>query len=425
MIHSNTTNNITNNLNSFPKVLKINEKKIRTEYLFLLNKKEGRFSDKKSIENLFKINTNVEFVGDNLIRYKNLNINYSLENEELATTEEQIYVHLVFSIQILKEESDKELDEYSNFLREIREIISKWDDYNEILWDGIGYFYAVQAYPMVYEIENLTRKLITKFMLKNIGREWINKYISPDIKKTVKGVADQKSANANFLYNIDFKQLENFLFAKFSTEDRGKLYELIRKGEGKVEDLQKFLPESNWNRLFSTLMEDTKEKDLQENLGKLYELRCKVAHNNIITKQDFEQIKRYHQFLKEKFEIAITKIGKIDKEEAKTIANSFGKFIPENEKKEVMSKIQKRLNGYLVGCNYQIVDSEENKKIVFDIGLLQNTKEDTYLFISKDEHLHVLIGNLIRPDINLIIEIEILENIKTEELNVIKVSVLK
>ena len=256
MTSKNTNSNSNNLTSNFLNVLGTKENKlIKTEYLFLLNKKNGRFNDEDSIKNLFKINSNIKFISDDKIMYNTLNINYILDSEKLANDEKQIYVHLEFTIEVSKE-TDKELDEYSNFLREVREIISKWDDSNEILWDGVGFFYAVQAYPLVYEIENLIRKLITKFMLKTIGRDWTKKYISQDIKNTLRK-SDSKTLNVNFLYNVDFKQLENFLFEKFSNEDKGQLYKLIESEKGKISDLKKFLPESNWNRLFSKLMTES------------------------------------------------------------------------------------------------------------------------------------------------------------------------
>ena len=411
MTSKNTNSNSNNLTSNFLNVLGTKENKlIKTEYLFLLNKKNGRFNDEDSIKNLFKINSNIKFISDDKIMYNTLNINYILDSEKLANDEKQIYVHLEFTIEVSKE-TDKELDEYSNFLREVREIISKWDDSNEILWDGVGFFYAVQAYPLVYEIENLIRKLITKFMLKTIGRDWTKKYISQDIKNTLRK-SDSKTLNVNFLYNVDFKQLENFLFEKFSNEDKGQLYKLIESEKGKISDLKKFLPESNWNRLFSKLMTETPEEKLKENLSKLYELRCKVAHNNIIEKQDFNQIKAYHKYLKENIELAITKIVKINKEEAKVIADSFGKFVPENEEKESVEEyIKSRLGRYLFSTK-RIEGYKEQNHTMFLISALKNFTHEISIYPSPEETLHIVTGVIFGLDIQVKIEIRILEKKK-------------
>ncbi len=425
MMSKNTTNINTNNSNlsnDFLNVLGAKQNKIiKTEYLFLLNKKNGRFNDEESIKNLFKINSNIKFMNDK-IKYNTLNINYTLDSEKLVNDEKQIYVHLEFTIEVSKE-TDKELDEYSNFLREIREIISKWDDSNEILWDGIGFFYAVQAYPLVYEIENLIRKLITKFMLKTIGRDWTKKYISQDIKNTLRK-SESKTSNVNFLYNVDFKQLENFLFEKFSNEDKGQLYKLIESGKCEIGELKKFLPESNWNRLFSKLMTETLEEKLKENLSKLYELRCKVAHNNIIEKQDFNQIKNYHKYLKDNIEMAITKIGKIDKEEAKVIADSFGKFVPENEERELIEEILIQMGPAKLYCNY-ISNEGEIKIISFILGSLDILEYQVNSIQAINENLHIIKGNLKHEDITLKVIVEIFENMDRDILRIGKVEVIE
>ena len=57
----------------------------------------------------------------------------------------------------------------------------------------------------------------------------------------------------------------------------------------KREDLLQYVPKSNWDRYFSNIVECEGEYILKR-WNTLYELRCKIAHNKIVIKKDYERI---------------------------------------------------------------------------------------------------------------------------------------
>lgn len=69
-------------------------------------------------------------------------------------------------------------------------------------------YYSQQAYPIIYEIENLMRQLITKFMLINAGLRWEKERTPEDVRKSI----NDKNKEPTVLYNVDYIQLSNFLF---------------------------------------------------------------------------------------------------------------------------------------------------------------------------------------------------------------------
>ena len=56
----------------------------------------------------------------------------------------------------------------TELLRNVKAVFSIITKAPQTLFDGISQHYATGIYPQIYEIENLMRKLITKFMLINV-----------------------------------------------------------------------------------------------------------------------------------------------------------------------------------------------------------------------------------------------------------------
>ncbi|MFG3826309.1 hypothetical protein ACGI6H_34825, partial [Escherichia coli] len=56
----------------------------------------------------------------------------------------------------------------------------------QIIWDDISKYYSIQAYPLIHEIENLMRKLITKFMIHNVGLSWTKDSVPKEFSEALK-----------------------------------------------------------------------------------------------------------------------------------------------------------------------------------------------------------------------------------------------
>lgn len=100
------------------------------------------------------------------------------------------------------------IEAFSDLLGAVRDSTALIMTLPIILWDDISLYYSQQAYPIIYEIENLMRQLITKFMLINAGLRWEKERTPEDVRKSI----NDKNKEPTVLYNVDYIQLSNFLF---------------------------------------------------------------------------------------------------------------------------------------------------------------------------------------------------------------------
>jgi uncharacterized protein with HEPN domain len=74
--------------------------------------------------------------------------------------------------------------------------------------------------------------------------------------------------------------------------------------------LKNFLPESNWQRYFRNIVK-CDDTYLKSRWDKLYDLRCKVAHNALMTASDLAQIEKLISEVKPKLLEAIAELSKV------------------------------------------------------------------------------------------------------------------
>ncbi|EXB66918.1 hypothetical protein J809_0801 [Acinetobacter sp. 25977_6] len=228
--------------------------------------------------------------------------------------------------------------EFLSLLKIIRTILSKVNNNQppEILWDDISSEYAIQSYPVIHELENLMRKLITKFMITKVGLSWTKENIPKEVAESIKGTGTSKKQN--YIYDTDFIQLSRFLFNEYTTTKVEDLVSKIKKAnkidELDFNDLKKVVPVSNWTRYFNPIVECTSE-ELSTKWDKLYKLRCKVAHNNFMDEDDFTNLISLSNDVKSIIEDAINNLDKVsvteeDKEElVESAAINLNKFYGE------------------------------------------------------------------------------------------------
>lgn len=156
------------------------------------------------------------------------------------------------------------LDGLTEIVREVKITVSqnlKNCSY-EILWDDAGIYYAIMAYPMIIKIENLMRKLITKFMLVPVGMEFFNN-IPEDIN-----VREVKDSDSGFLHNLDFIELSNYIFTPRPLKSIENLTKIINSlDENKLPDNVNVLDyqyRSYWDRYFKDIIEDATDIGLNK-----------------------------------------------------------------------------------------------------------------------------------------------------------------
>ncbi|MFA0406437.1 hypothetical protein, partial [Vibrio sp. 10N.222.52.C12] len=218
--------------------------------------------------------------------------------------------HRFFHIEVTSCGDD--LSKFQDFLKLLRTILSKVSGQPvETLLDEISSERCIAAYPVIHRTENQMRKLITKFMLTNVGLGW-SKDSTP--KEVVDSIKSAKPKSTNFLYEVDFIQLSKFLFSTYASLDYKNVIDKIKTAESAEDldlaELKEFVPQSNWERYFASLVDCTSEF-LEVRWKRLYELRNKVAHNRFILEQEFEEIKKICHELNEKLEAAVNNLDKI------------------------------------------------------------------------------------------------------------------
>ncbi|CEK33886.1 hypothetical protein UMC2_11361 [[Clostridium] sordellii] len=268
-------------------------------------------------------------------------------------------------------------------------------------------FYCEKSYPEIHKVENLMRKLLTKFMLVNVGVNWHKKNIPSKITNKQNG-RDRKRDNQGYLYNIDFIDLSTFLFDEYSTSNIEELKKLLEKtSDISAEDLNQFIPKSNWDRYFKNIVNTN---NLKTNWKELYDLRCKVAHNNILSKKEYEIICKLVEDMKKILEKAIQELDSIEiKEDDKEIlaeniaifrTKLLGEYIIEYKKIESLLKELLTINGY----NYKEYNTVINTlKILKDKGIIDENdyKDINAIRYIRNKMIHELDEY---PDENLIKE---------------------
>ncbi|MET3196933.1 HEPN domain-containing protein [Bacillus sp. OAE603] len=299
------------------------EEILKVEYLVIVDTSNSFCANEKAFNNLLRTNSDITLQNGKL-KYKNLEVDYKVQTKKLETQGARTDNKRFFHIHLLCN-GVSNINVFEDLLRVVRELLYKASDAPQILWDDVSFYYSRRAYPIIHEIENLMRKLITKFMLTNVGLGWTKDNIPEEVKNSVR--SSKKEETADYLYKTDFIQLANFLFKEYSpltvNSLMGKLKKATDLKELSIDELKDFVPKSNWEKYFSDLVECEAEY-LNKRWKRLYDLRNQIAHNNILSKKEYEEIVRIVDEIKEKLEKAIKSLDKIH------ISNSDKEVVAEN-----------------------------------------------------------------------------------------------
>lgn len=176
---------------------------MKVEYLIIIDSNNPFCRDKKSFDNFLQSNADISIKG-NVFKHKLLEVEYELQGGENEADKNRFF-HIK-----LTSKDDSKIDEFQDLLKATRTLLHMaFDKRPQILWDDISFYYSEKAYPIIHEIENLMRKLITKFMLTNVGLGWTRDTVPEELKKSTR---TEPANNNNYLYETDFKDLSTFLF---------------------------------------------------------------------------------------------------------------------------------------------------------------------------------------------------------------------
>ncbi|WP_199465309.1 HEPN domain-containing protein [Vibrio sp. bablab_jr001] len=274
-------------------------------YLILFDKNNFQFSGVEKFSKLIGLVEGIEINDElNVILYNGSEYRFQLVSEgdrfEAHKTE-------MFDLMIESKKNEHDIDNLSKLLREIRTIVSNQQGTLTPVFDGVSAYYAEKAYPVVHNIENLMRKLYTKFTLIQLGPKWID-----SIPKDVAGAPKLQQSGHNPLYDFDFITINDLLFTDYpSKQIDSTVLKDIKQGKLSPEEIENYIPTSNWERYFTELVE-CESKYLQKRWKQLYELRNKIAHNKLFTKSDLDNVKKISEEVKSKLIPALEKISSVN-----------------------------------------------------------------------------------------------------------------
>ena len=315
--------------------------------------------------------------------------------------------HKFFHLKLINTKSENK-NEFLSALKVIRTILSKVNNNQppEILWDDISSEYAIQAYPVIHELENLMRKLITKFMITKVGLSWTKDNIPKEVSDSIKNASASKKQN--YIYDTDFIQLSNFLFKEYTVARVEEFIERIKKANElsdlNLDELKKIVPQSNWTRYFNPIV-DCSSEELSSKWDKLYKLRCKVAHNNFMDEEDFNNLISTSESVKSFIEDAINNLDKVnineeDKEElaesaAINLNKMYGDFVVK------WKLILEILNNFTPNNNTKKSFDNEIIKLILKKGFINETEYNNFQELKTIRNLIIHDSNFDLDEISL------------------------
>ena len=287
---------------------------LKIEFL-LIKDENSNCNSTVTLKNLFSTDSDIVFVDKKLLKVKELTSEYFITTDTIKN--QTIERFFLFRLEKEFDEKNEETSIISliEIFKKIKSIIYTSEIFKFVeLWNDTSFYYSKLSYPLIYEVENMMRMLIYKFMLTRLGKDW-NKIGFPD--KLNDELKRKSSKNENpilfddILYKFDFIHIVTFLFTPYTTDSK-KIHEKISKASKisdlKLNEVKELVPCDNWTRYFEQII---KHKDFKNNWNALYDLRCKIAHNTLITKGEFDQIQKISSLLKEKIIKGIASVSKI------------------------------------------------------------------------------------------------------------------
>lgn len=291
---------------------------MQTEYLITFEIDKNLCISPDSFKRLLSTHKDIK-VENKSICYKNKKFNYKLASGLLS--DNSIYYDL--SIEIDDNFNDEEI--YSELLKEIRVICNKLSGRNIIeLQSAISEFYCKKGYEKIFTLETIMRKLIYKFMAISIGYKWKDESTPREVAESIRN----KNEDVNFLHEIDFIKLSDFLFKDIYKKDYQSLIKEIKSKDNSehidVKELKEFLPYTNWERFFAERV-DCESTYLKSRWDKLYEHRCSIAHNKTFSKQQYIELENIYNEVFEKLNSALDSINDIhvEQDEREEIAENI------------------------------------------------------------------------------------------------------
>lgn len=353
-------------------------------------------NSKKAFIDFLKVDSLISITGQKLTFKRTqkskplITVKFRVETDNIPSNKERYFLIV---LENTKEELVGEFSEVGNKIKEICKRINPESTVINVLWDDIGRHYAYLAYPLINDVENVMRKLISKFMLINVGMDWSKETMHPDLAKKIEKFEDEDT-HLNDLYKLDFINLSHVLFQKKRDITLDELDRVLAKTSFEDTDkakILKYVPRSNWEKYFSTLLGENSQS-LEKKWELLYKLRNKVAHNRFLTKEDFERVKGLTSQVKEILKVAINKLGEIDldEEDRELIIHSYQSESPHAQ----AYLAEKAVAEYYMKSGFEVIAPEFRSSRYMTDFIVRNSNSSIAVEV-RSLSLRVLRGSLI------------------------------
>lgn len=170
-----------------------------------------------------------------------------------------------------------------------------------ILTDDISTEISNKIYPLINELENILRRYLAKFFTQKVGLDWWKQAVPDKVIEKTKMRQDNENVFSKIVETdmtlIDFNDLGEIIYKhKLGFNKPENLTDKILSISS-VEELQKLKQDldGNYNRFFK---QHFKDFSFDSKWKQLFQLRNKVAHNNLFIKPDLENAQNLHTEIK-------------------------------------------------------------------------------------------------------------------------------
>lgn len=342
----------------------------------------------RSLKSLLLSDDDIEKVTNSRIKVNDYEFEYRVETGKINADKEPTYFVLHFEC-----DRKEDISKFVKSIRTIRSVLSIINPTVYKLWDDVAQYYAELAYSKIYRVENLMRKLLTKFMYINLGINWTSERMPEEVVESIKS----SNRDPNFLHNVDFIQLSNFLFSEKYPNHKDSLIKKLSKADNieelNLSEIKSLLPESNWSRYFEELV-DCDDEFLSKRWDRLYKIRNAIAHSRFISIGDLNEVEDLVDEISPILEEAIEKLSTIivpDDEIENIVENvaserneQIGQFINNFKKLEgTLSKLSSQISISNSSIQKSIIPISQSLKAISQINLIPQETLDAIRSISS------------------------------------------
>lgn len=323
-------------------------------------------------ESLWKKKEVVDIAGNKKVIDNELKVEVIFQPVDTSSTLTDL-IEAAFVIRI-KGYDFLELEKFRlNFLLHLRKKLNFTNI--RILRDDISTKISNDIYPLINQVENLLRRYLVKFFTQKIGVEWWE-VTAP--KSFTEKIGARKGNEKYFsvlvdtdVMLIDFDDLGELIYKQSTGFNKQENIIARVMNSETVEDLNNLKQElqGNYTKYFKEAFQDN---NFEKKWKTLFEIRNKVAHNNLFVNSDFETTKQLVEDLTKIINDAEAKIDefKFSIEEQEALRQATIDAVKDaellNESKEdkklgltIVGKIELPTENKGLGDYFKIISEEE------------------------------------------------------------------